>query len=71
MTLAAAGEVFGPAAAEVAHAERVIDARRAAEAEGKGVVLLDGKLVEKLRVVNAERITAKAAAILELERTSG
>ena len=70
-TPAAAGEVFGPTAAEVVHAERVIDAHRAAEAGGKGVVLLDGKLVGKLPVVNAERITAKTAAILELERASG
>ena len=49
----------------------MIDAHRAAEAEGKGVVLLDGKLIEKLRVENVERITAKAAAILELARSSG
>ena len=60
-----------PTAAKVAHAERVIDAHRAAEAEGKGVVLLDGKLIEKLHVENVERITAKAAAILELARSSG
>lgn len=53
------------------HAERVIDAHRAAGAIGKGVVQLDGKLVEKLPVENVGRIAAKAATILELEGASG
>lgn len=70
-TPAAANEVFGPTAAEGGHAERAIDAHRVAEADGKGVVLLDGKPGEALLVENAERIASKAAAILELERASG
>lgn len=35
------------------------------------MIVLDGKLVEKLHSVNAERITAEAEGILELERASG
>lgn len=49
----------------------MIDAHRPAEAGGKGMIVLDGKLVEKPHGVNAERITAKAEGILELERASG
>ena len=60
-----------PTATEVEHADRVIDAHRAVEPEWKGVFALDGKLVEKLHVENAERGAAKAAAILELGGASG
>ena len=70
-TPAAANELFGPTAAEVEHPERVIDAHRPAAAGVNGVIVLDGKLVEQLHAVNAERITAKAEAILEQERASG
>lgn len=70
-TPSAANKVFGPTAAEVEHAERVIDAHRVPEAEERGLALLDGKLSEKLHVEDAERIASKAAAVLELERPSG
>lgn len=70
-TPAAAHQVFGPTAAEVGHAERVIDARRTAPAGGKGVVSLDGRPSEALLVENAERMASKAAAILEPEGASG
>ena len=39
----------------------------AAAAEGKGVVVVDGKLVENLHVENAERLVALARAIAELD----
>lgn len=65
--IAAANAAFGPTEAEIEQARRLIDAFRAAEAEGKGVVLLDGKLVENLHVVNAERILAEADAITKLD----
>lgn len=55
----------------VAQADRAIDAHRVAEAEGKGVVLTDGKLIARLHVENAGRLASKAAAILELESASG
>jgi len=39
------------------------EAHAAAEAEGKGVVLVDGKLVENLHVEAAHRLVALADAI--------
>ena len=45
---------------------RVIEAFDAARAEGKGVVQLDGKMIENLHVANAERLIAIADAIAEL-----
>ncbi|MCW5751248.1 MAG: CoA ester lyase [Alphaproteobacteria bacterium] len=56
-------EVFAPDTAEVAQARRIADAFAAASAEGKGVVLVDGRLVENLHVEHARRTLALAAAI--------
>jgi citrate lyase subunit beta/citryl-CoA lyase len=61
--LEAANEVFGPSEDEVRLSRRIIDAYAAAEAEGKGVVVVDGKLIEKLHVDHAERVVALAEAI--------
>lgn len=66
-TLAKTNEVFAPSAEEVAQAHRIIEAHAAAVAEGKGVVVLDGKLVENLHVESAKRSVALAEAIAELE----
>jgi citrate lyase subunit beta/citryl-CoA lyase len=60
-------EIFGPSAAEVAEAEKIITAFQEAEAEGRGVVLLDGRLVENLHVVTAQQTLELAAAIGALE----
>jgi citrate lyase subunit beta/citryl-CoA lyase len=68
-TIAVANEAFAPSAEELAQAEKIIAAHRQAEAEGKGVVLLDGRLIENLHVENAQRTLALAAAIEELERS--
>ncbi len=70
-TIAAANEIFGPTAAEVACAERIIAAHAEAARAGKGVVLVDGKLIENLHVENAERLVALAEAILRLETAAG
>ncbi len=59
----AANEVFGPSEEEVRLSKRIIEAYAAAEAEGKGVVVVDGKLIEKLHVDHAERVVALAEAI--------
>ncbi len=66
-TLTATNAAFGPSADEVAHSRRIIDAFQVAVAEGKGVVLVDGKLVENLHVENARRLVALAEAIEALE----
>lgn len=64
--VAITNEVWAPSASEVEHARRVIEAFNAARAEGKGVVQLDGKMIENLHVANAERLIAIADAIAEL-----
>jgi citrate lyase subunit beta / citryl-CoA lyase len=69
-TLAATNAAFGPSAEEVTHSRRIIEAFQAAVAEGKGVVLVDGKLVENLHVENARRLVALAEAIEALEAES-
>ncbi len=60
-------EVYAPDAAEVDLSRRIIEAFAAAEKEGKGVVVVDGKLVENLHVDNAKRVVALAEAIENLQ----
>jgi len=62
-TIAAARLAFTPGDEEVAAARRVIEAHAAAEAAGRGVVVVDGRLVEALHVAEAHRVVALAAAI--------
>ncbi|KPK16125.1 MAG: malyl-CoA thiolesterase [Myxococcales bacterium SG8_38] len=59
----AANEVFAPSDEEVELSRRIIEAYAAAEAEGRGVVVVDGKLIERLHVDHAERVVALAEAI--------
>ena len=66
-TIAKANEVFAPSPDEVAWSRRVIAAHAAASKEGKGVVLVDGKLIENLHVENARRLVALAETIAALE----
>lgn len=63
-----ANEVFGPSADEVDLSRRVIDAFTQAGAEGKAVVVVDGRLIENLHVENAKRIVGLADAIGRLEQ---
>ncbi|MCK0120230.1 CoA ester lyase [Loktanella sp. F6476L] len=60
---------FGPSEDEIALAERQIAAFETAEAEGQGVAVVDGKIVENLHVVTARATLAKAAAIATLENS--
>lgn len=62
-TIARANEVFAPAPADVDWARRVIAAHAEATAQGRGVVVLDGRLVENLHVDDARRVVALADAI--------
>ncbi|MND03676.1 (3S)-malyl-CoA thioesterase [compost metagenome] len=55
-----------PSTEEIAWSKKIIDAFEAAEREGKGVVLVDGKLIENLHVANARRLVATAKAIAAL-----
>ncbi len=60
-------EIFAPSAAELEMAGRIVSAFKAAQAEGKGVVTVDGRMIENLHVEQAERALALAAAIKELQ----
>ena len=59
-------DVFAPSAAQVEHARAVIAAFETAQAEGKGVVTLDGRLIESLHVDTAQKVLATAEAIAAL-----
>jgi citrate lyase subunit beta/citryl-CoA lyase len=59
-------EVFGFSDAQLEQARRVIETWQAAAAEGKGVAVLDGKLVETMHVDDAQRILAQAQHSAEL-----
>jgi citrate lyase subunit beta/citryl-CoA lyase len=55
--------VFAPAPADVERSQRIIEAFEQAEAEGRGVVTVDGRMIENLHVEQARRTLALAAAI--------
>ncbi len=59
--------VFAPSDDQVALAKRQIEAFEAAEAQGEGVAVVDGKIVENLHVVTARSILAKAEAVRQRE----
>ncbi|MBI4184243.1 MAG: CoA ester lyase [Proteobacteria bacterium] len=61
-----ANEIFAPSAEEAAGARRIIAAHAEAVAAGKGVVVVDGRLVENLHVEEARRTVALAEAIAAL-----
>ena len=58
---------FGPTEDEIDLARRQIAAFEAAEAEGQGVAVVDGRIVENLHIVTARATLAKAEAIAALE----
>lgn len=55
--------VFAPSEAEIEWSRKVIEAFEQAGAEGRGVVTVDGRMIENLHVDNARRILAMAEAI--------
>lgn len=61
--IAIANEIFAPSEAEIDLAHRQIAAYEEAERAGKGVAVVDGKIVERLHVVAAQRIIAKAETL--------
>lgn len=58
-----ANAAFAPSGEEIDYSRRVIEAWDAALAEGKGVVTVDGRMIENLHVENARRALAMAEAI--------
>jgi citrate lyase subunit beta/citryl-CoA lyase len=66
-TITAANAAFAPSETEVEWARRIIAAHAEAEVAGKGVVLVDGKLIENLHVAAAHRTMALTQRIEALE----
>jgi citrate lyase subunit beta/citryl-CoA lyase len=62
-TIARANAIFAAAPADVDWARRVIAAHAEAMAQARGIVLLDGRLIENLHVDEARRVVALADAI--------
>jgi citrate lyase subunit beta/citryl-CoA lyase len=60
--------VWAPGVDEVEYAQRVITAFDEAVAEGKGVVTVDGRMIENLHVDSARRVIATSAAITGLHQ---
>jgi citrate lyase subunit beta / citryl-CoA lyase len=61
-----ANDMWAPSAEDIDHARRVIAAFDEAVAAGKGVVTVDGRMIENLHVDNARRVLATAQAIASL-----
>ena len=66
-TIAKANEIFAPSGEDVAWSRKIIAAHAEASRAGKGVVVVNGKLIETLHVENARRLVALADAIEALE----
>jgi citrate lyase subunit beta/citryl-CoA lyase len=61
-----ANAAWSPTAEEADFARRVIAAYEEAEAEGRGVITVDGKMIEHLHVANARRVLAITDAIASI-----
>lgn len=59
-------DVFSPTAAQIEVAGRIVAAFEEAQREGKGVVTVDGRMIENLHVEQARRQLAMSAAIRDL-----
>ncbi len=64
--IAVANAAFSPSSAEIADARRVIAAHDEAVAAGRGVTVLDGRLIENLHAAEARQVVALADAIAAL-----
>ncbi len=65
--IAVTNRVFAPSEAELDLARRYVAAFEEAEAQGRGVAVVEGRLVENLHVENAKRMLKQAEMIAELE----
>lgn len=61
-----ANAAFMPSETEIEYSRRVIEAFEAGIAEGKGVITVDGRMIENLHVDNARRALAIADAVAAL-----
>ena len=61
--IALANEVMSPSEAEVTRAKRILEAMKEAEAQGKGAVSLDGRLIDYASIRQAQVLVEKAQQI--------
>jgi malyl-CoA/(S)-citramalyl-CoA lyase len=61
--IALANEVMSPSEAEIARAQKILDAMAEAEAAGKGAVSLDGRLIDYASIRQAQVLVEKARQI--------
>ena len=61
-----ANAAWSPTSDEVEYSRRVIEAFSAAEADGRGVITVDGRMIENLHVANARRTLTVADAIANI-----
>lgn len=59
----AANAAFAPSEQRLSEARAIVAAFAAPENAGKGVIALDGRMVERLHLVQAQKLLAKAASI--------
>ncbi len=64
-------EIFSPTEEEVDWSRKVIDAFGQAENEKKGVIVVEGRMVERLHFAMAQRMVAIAEQIREMEAACG
>jgi citrate lyase subunit beta/citryl-CoA lyase len=64
----AANRIFAPTDLECAEAKRVVGAFGLPENQGKAVIALDGRMLERMHHAAAERMLMLAAAIAEKAR---
>jgi citrate lyase subunit beta / citryl-CoA lyase len=64
-TIAAANRIFAPSPQDIESAYKIIAAHAEATAQGRGIVVVDGRLIENLHVEEAQRVVALAEAIVE------
>lgn len=67
-TIDVANKVYSPSVEDIQWSKKIISAHADATAKGEGVVLVDGKLIENLHVINAERLVVMAEAIKTLNK---
>ncbi len=66
-----ANGVWAPSDDEISDAEEIIAAFAEAEADGRGVVTVNGRMIENLHVDNARRVLAVAQAIADASAAAG
>ncbi len=66
-----ANEVFSPSAQAIADAQRIVEAFRLPEHANAGVINLEGRMVERLHLVQAERVLRIDAAIRAAQGARG